>query len=208
MPAIRATDDHAKIHEAPSLTEGIDLAYSPRFERAARNVASGGLIAYPTEGVYGLGCLPGERSAVERLLRVKRRSWRKGLILIAANFEQLEPLVVLPRAGLRDEILGSWPGPVTWLLESQRGVPAWVGGGRGTLAVRVTDHPLASQLCRRVGEPLISTSANRAGRPPLKRPLDVRRELGPELDDILVGPLGALDRPTTLRDGMTGATLR
>lgn len=190
------------------MSDVVDKHYSPRFEHAARIVAAGGLIAYPTEAVYGLGCLPGERSAIERLLRVKRRSWRKGLILIAAEFEQLEHLVILPRAGLRDEILSSWPGPVTWLLESQRGVPHWIGGGRGTLAVRVTDHPLARRLCLRVGEPLVSTSANRSGRPPIKRPLHVRRELGPELDDILVGPLGSLDRPTTLRDGRTGATLR
>lgn len=190
------------------LSDAVDTHYSPRFERAARIVSAGGLIAYPTEAVYGLGCLPGERNAIERLLRLKRRSWRKGLILIAANFEQLEHLVVLPRAGLRDEILASWPGPVTWLLESQRGVPQWIGGGRGTLAVRVTDHPLARKLCLRVGEALISTSANCSGRPPLKHPLDVRRELGQELDDILVGPLGTLDRPTTLRDGRTGAILR
>ena len=182
--------------------------FQPRFERAVRALAGGGLIAYPTEGVYGLGCLPGQRHTVERLLWIKQRSWRKGLILIAADVAQLAPLIVLPRNDLRDEILASWPGPVTWILEAQRGVPAWLGGDRGTLAVRVTAHPLTGRLCRQLDSPLVSTSANRRGHPPLTRVLQVRREFGSDLDDLLVGPLGTLNRPTTLRDGLTGNTLR
>ncbi len=190
------------------MREETDDSYQPRLERAARTLAAGGLIAYPTEAVYGLGCLPDERRAVERLLRIKRRSWRKGLILIAADIAQLEPLIVLPEGRLREEILASWPGPVTWLLPARRGVPAFLSGGRRTLAVRVTAHPLARQLCTRLAGPIVSTSANRSGRRPLKRALHVRRELGRELDDLLVGPLGSLQRPTTLRDGQTGRTLR
>lgn len=182
--------------------------YLPRFERAARTLADGGLIAYPTEGVYGLGCLPGEKRTVYRLLRVKRRSWRKGLILIAADLAQLEPLIVLPKGDLLAQILASWPGPVTWVLRARRSVPAWLSGGRETLAVRVTAHPLAMRLCNRLNSPLVSTSANRSGRPPLTRALQVRRELGTELDDLLVGPLGSLAQPTTIRDGLTGRILR
>ncbi len=182
--------------------------FQPQFERAVRALAAGGLIAYPAEGVYGLGCLPGERHAVERLLYIKQRSWRKGLILIAADVAQLAPLIVLPKNSLRDEILASWPGPVTWVLKTQHGVPAWLGGGRGTLAVRVTAHPLAGRLCAELESPLVSTSANRGGRPPLTRVLQVRREFGADLDDLLVGPLGTLNGPTTVRDGLTGNTLR
>jgi L-threonylcarbamoyladenylate synthase len=182
--------------------------YLPRFERAARALAEGGLIAYPTEGVYGLGCLPGERRTVYRLLRVKRRSWRKGLILIAADLAQLEPLIILPKGPMRAQILASWPGPVTWVLKTRRGVPTWLSGGRETLAVRVTAHALARRLCSRLQSPLVSTSANRSGRPPLTRVLQVRRELGAELDDVLVGPLGSLAQPTTVRDGQTGQILR
>ncbi len=190
------------------MLEITDYTYQPRFERAVRTLADGGLIAYPTEGVYGLGCLPGARRAVERLLRIKRRSWRKGLILIAADIAQLEPLILLPTGGLRTEILASWPGPVTWILKAQRGVPTWLSGGRETLAVRVTAHSLARRLCSRLESPLVSTSANRSGRPPLTRVLQVRRELGAELDDLLVGPLGSLAQPTTVRDGLTGQILR
>ncbi len=191
-----------------TMREVTEDTYQPRLERTARALVAGGLIAYPTEAVYGIGCLPGERAAVERLLQVKHRSWRKGLILIAADIAQLEPLILFPKGGLREEILASWPGPVTWLLTTQSGIPAYLSGGRKKLAVRVTAHPLARHLCIRTGSPLISTSANRSGRPPLKRALQVRREFGDELDDLLVGPLGSLERPTSLRDGLTGQILR
>jgi len=179
-----------------------------RVQQAARAVWRGGIVAYPTEAVYGLGCLPQARQAVERLLAIKRRSWRKGLAIIGADLAQLEPLVIMPRGPLRAEILSSWPGPVTWALEARAGVPSWLSGGRNTLAVRVTDHPLARRLCLQAGSPLVSTSANRSGHPPCTRALQVRREFGAELDYVLAGALGGLSRPTTVRDGLTGAVLR
>ena len=178
-----------------------------RINRAARVVLGGGVIAYPTEGVYGIGCLAFEPAAVERVLAIKHRSWRKGLALIAWDLSQLEPLVILPGGSIGREILASWPGPVTWVLKRRSDVPSWITGGRDTLAVRVTDHPLAAQLCRRVG-PLVSTSANRSGRPALTTPLKVRRVLGAELDYVLAGPLGDLRGPTLIRNGADGRVLR
>lgn len=179
-----------------------------RLQEAVRALLEGGLIAYPTEAVYGLGCLPGERNAVARLLHLKARSWRKGFSLIAARIEQLEPLIELPQGALAQRILQSWPGPVTWVLPALPGIPSWLTGGRNTLAVRVTAHPLARQLCQAAASPLISTSANRSGRPPLRRPLHVRREFGAHVDFVLTGELGGLAKPTAIRDGRTGAVLR
>lgn len=177
-------------------------------DRAARAILAGGVVAYPTEAVYGLGCIPGDRAAVERLLAIKRRSWRKGLALIGADLAQLQAWISMPTDAVRADILAGWPGPVTWILPARPGVPSWLTGGRDTVAVRVTDHPVAAQLCRRTGCPLVSTSANRSGRPPLRRALHVRREFGAELDDVLAGPLGGLSRPTMIRDGRTGVVLR
>lgn len=168
----------------------------------------GGIVAYPTEGVYGLGCLPTQLDAVERLLSVKRRSWRKGLPLIAASLEQLTPFVTIPDANRRDEILASWPGPVTWVLPARNETPDVLTGGRNTLAVRVTDHAVSRALCVQAGSPVISTSANRAGRPPLLNARSVRLALGGEIDYVLAGPLGGLEHPTAIRDGLTGAYLR
>jgi L-threonylcarbamoyladenylate synthase len=182
--------------------------YQPRLEKALRVLANGGVIAYPTEGVYGIGCLPENQATVLRLLAIKRRAANKGLILIASALNQLETLIVLPEGERLVEIKSSWPGPVTWILPAQHGLPSWLLGPNDTLAVRVTDHPIAARLCTRLGSPLISTSANRAGRPPPTSAMQVRRNLGKQLDDVLVGPLGSLKRPTTIRDALTGRQLR
>lgn len=177
-------------------------------DKAARTVLTGGVVAYPTEAVWGLGCLPLEEAAVLRILALKRRSWRKGLLLIAADAEQLLPYVELPDGALRGEILGSWPGPNTWTLRARPEMPDWITGGRDTVAVRVTAHPTARRLCERSGHALVSTSANVSTRPPLKTALGVRRVFGRDVDCVLVGPLGDAPRPTTIRDGRTGAVLR
>lgn len=177
-------------------------------EHAARLILAGGVVAYPTEAVYGLGCLPSCREAVARILAIKRRSWRKGFILIAADLEQIEPLVQLPEGPMREAILDSWPGPVTWTLPGRAGLPRWLTGGRATLAVRVTAHPVAKELCRRVGAALVSTSANRTDRPPLRSALRLRHALGRTVDYVLPGQLGGMQQPTTIRDGRTGEVLR
>ena len=177
-------------------------------DRAARTVLAGGIVAYPTEAVYGLGCLPFDHDAVSRLIALKRRSARKGFLLIAAEFEQLDYIVSLPRGPLREEVLASWPGPVTWALPARSRMPDWLTGGRDTVAVRVTNHPLASALCRRTGHALVSTSANLSGRKPIRSVLRLRHELGAFVDYILPGAVGGLSRPTAIRDGRTGASLR
>jgi L-threonylcarbamoyladenylate synthase len=172
-------------------------------------VRAGGLIAYPTEAVFGLGCLPTAHQALDRLLALKRRPWQKGLLLIAADVAQLAPFVILPAdPARRRELLASWPGPVTWVLSAQRGVPRAITGGRLTVGVRVTAHPIAAALCAAVGGALVSTSANVSRRPPLKSLLHVRRTFAGGLDYVLAGSLGGLQAPTVIKDGRTGRVLR
>ena len=175
---------------------------------AARIVRGGGVIAYPTEAVFGLGCLPRDRAAVTRVLAIKRRAWRKGLILIGADVAQLETYVELPPEPRRSEVLGSWPGPHTWVLDARAGAPRWITGGRSSVAVRVTAHPLARELCLAVGGALVSTSANVSRRPPHRRLLLLRRDLGRQVDYVLAGPLGRLAEPTRIKDGRSGRILR
>lgn len=179
-----------------------------RVDQAARIIASGGVVAYPTEAVYGLGCLPDAAEALERVLAIKRRDARKGLILVAADAAQLAALAELPAGEARRQILASWPGPVTWVLPARPGLSPLVTGGRDTVAVRVSDHPIVRRLCRRVGGAIVSTSANASGRPPARTALRVRASLGRELDAVLAGPLGTQTRPSEIRDAATGATLR
>lgn len=179
-----------------------------QLQRAVSVLRSGGVIAYPTEAVWGLGCDPHDEQAVLRLLALKQRDWRKGVILIAADVEQLMPYL----RGLSEEKLSvlraSWPGPNTWLIPNNGTAPAWITGGRSTLAVRVTAHPLAAALCQQFGGALVSTSANRAGKKPARSVFDVRCSFGDTLDAVLPGALGGLQKPTQIRDVMTGEICR
>jgi len=179
-----------------------------KLRQAARCIHQGGVIAYPTEAVYGLGCDPLNGEAVRQLLKLKGRPPDKGLILIAADFDQLLPFVRPLPAEKIPPLLDSWPGPHTWLLPVADNVPLWLTGGRATLAVRVTAHPLAAALCQACGSPLVSSSANRAGRPPRRTALGVQRIFGREIDCILHGDTGGLKRPTTIRHAMTGDRIR
>jgi len=178
-------------------------------KQAARVLAGGGVIAYPTEAVWGLGCDPWQRAAVERLLALKQRPMHKGLILIAASPAQLRPLLQPLSDAERLRLDLSWPGPVTWLLpDPDDWVPRWVKGGHATVAVRVSDHPLVAQLCAAHGGPLVSTSANAAGVAPALSASAVRLAFPRQLDYLLPGPLGGLSRPTLIRDLRSGIVLR
>lgn len=175
---------------------------------AARVVRAGGIVAYPTEAVFGLGCDPRDERAVRRLLTLKRRPAHKGLILIAAHLEQLTPFLQPLTATDRDRLAATWPGPYTWLIPAKTTTPRWLRGRHDTLAVRVTAHPLVAALCQACGHPLVSTSANLSGRPPARSALAVRRQLGRDLDYILPGSTGGEARPTEIRELRTGRRVR
>lgn len=166
----------------------------------------GGIVAYPTEAVYGLGCDPLNADAVYRLLAMKQRPVHKGLILIASRLEQLLPYVRF-EDDWAAQVKASWPGPHTWLLPAAPDLPYWINGGRDSVACRVTAHPLAAALCDRFGRAMISTSANRMGQPPARTPLQVRLRC-PDVDLVLHGPLGNLERPTPIRDARSGTQIR
>jgi L-threonylcarbamoyladenylate synthase len=173
-------------------------------------LAAGGIVAYPTEAVYGLGCDPANRDACERLFRIKQRPPGQGVLLIAADPAQLArwaDLEALPPAA-RAAVEATWPGPATWVVPRRDNVPAWVSGTHAGIAVRVTAHPLAAELCRRFGGALVSTSANRHGEAPLRDAAAVRARLGDALDAVLDGALGGLARPTPIRDALSGRILR
>jgi len=179
-----------------------------RLKLAAAHLHRGGIVAYPTEGVYGLGCDPLAQGAVQRLLELKERPKAKGLVLIAAEFGQIEPYLDIPSEVMRNRILATWPGPVTWIVPAAGWVPAWLTGEHATLAVRVTAHPVASALCRAYGGAIVSTSANKSGLPPARTPIAVRKHFPIGHVSILPGRLGGLRGPTAIYDASTGVRLR
>lgn len=175
--------------------------------RAIDALESGGVIACPTEAVWGLSCDPLDRRAVLRLLDLKQRDWRKGLILIAAHFDDLPGFVELPSNNAMKRAQATWPGPATWIFPAAPDAPRWLTGEHDGIAVRVTAHPLLRALCTRFG-PLVSTSANRSGRPPARSITEVRLQFNDALDAIVPGALGGLAKPTTIRDVQTGHIIR
>jgi L-threonylcarbamoyladenylate synthase len=182
--------------------------YSWHLRQAARTLKRGGIVAYPTEGVWGLGCDPANPDTLARLLALKRRPTGKGLILIASDFRQLTPWLAPLDSANEQRAFATWPGPVTWLWPAGPAAPALLRGSHDTLAVRVTDHPLAGALCARFGGPLVSTSANLAGRRPARNALQARLRLGGRFDILLPGATGGRTQPTEIRDARTGAIIR
>lgn len=177
-------------------------------DEAARIIKRGGVVAYPTEAVYGLGCDPGNQTALATLMALKQRPSDKGLIVIAASVEQLQPWLGEIDAASLARATATWPGPNTWILPARPGLPELLTGGRDTLAVRVTAHPVAAQLCNACGHALVSTSANITGHDPARSVAELETQFGCSLDVVVGGELGNSARPSLIRDALTGEVLR
>lgn len=175
-----------------------------RLIQAARIIKNGGVVAYATEYCFGFGCDPMNRSAVLRLLRSKRRAPDKGLILIAADVDQLDSYVdTIPAP-----VLATWPGPHTWLLAPREGVPGWITGNHPHIALRVTAHPQAAALCKAAGMAIVSTSANRSGGAAARSYRETLRRFKGDVDFVLPGMVGDAPAPTPIRDAVTGELIR
>ncbi|MDH4039627.1 MAG: L-threonylcarbamoyladenylate synthase [Gammaproteobacteria bacterium] len=179
-----------------------------RLHLALQALAAGGVIACPTEAVWGLSCDPWNRLAVRRLLALKGRAPAKGLILVAAAERQFDFLLADLDPLQRRTLAASWPGPNTWLVPHAGRVPLWIHGEHDKVALRVSDHPSVKALCAAWGGPLVSTSANPAGRSPPRQHFQVKRYFGEQLDYILPGTVGSSDRPTVIRDLASGRVIR
>ena len=177
-------------------------------EVAVKTLQQGGLIAYPTEAVYGLGCDPGNNQAIQHLLDIKQRDKQMGLILIAASFEHLQPYLLELSNDTRQRIFSEWPGATTWLLPAKPDSPTLLRGKYTSIAVRITDHPLAKQLCEQWHGALISTSANISTQTAARNSDAVEQAFGQQVDFILDGEVGNLPQPTQIKDGQTGQIIR
>ncbi len=186
------------------MADTLDLA------AAVDRLRAGGVIAYPTEGVWGVGCDPFDEAAVHRLLAIKARPVEKGMILIAGDEAQLDEVVDWARlpADRAVAVRATWPGPHTWIVPALPQVPRWITGSHDSVAVRVSAHPAVVALCAAFGGPLVSTSANFAGEPAVRAREALDPQLLARLDGVLAGETGGLDRPTPIRDARTGASLR
>ena len=175
-------------------------------DRATETLLRGGIIAYPTEGVFGLGCLADDAGAIRRLLRLKRRDPAKGLILVASSNAQLEGWMTLPRGQLLPD--ADRAEPVTWIVPPGNKVTTLLRGNNSGIAVRLTANPIARSICDAVDAPLVSTSANLSGRPVARNRFVLRRQFLSLVDYLVPGDCGPASGPSEIRHLLTGQVLR
>ena len=176
--------------------------------KAVSALRTGGVISYPTEAVFGLGCDPRNEAALSRIISIKGRAAHKGFILIAASLDQLLPFLAPVQPEWQARFDAVWPGPVTMVVPCASGCSDLLSGGRETLAVRVSDHPLVRALCERFGGPIVSTSANRSGQEPCRDTTSATQLFGAEVDVTVDGKVGTLSEPTRIIDVRSGQRLR
>lgn len=179
-----------------------------KLRSAIRHLKNNGVIAYPTEAVFGLGCDPDNIPAIRTILQLKNRSVDKGLILIASDIELLAPYIDITDLTELGSVLKTWPGPSTWLIKASLTVPVWLRGQHETIAVRVTSHPVASQLSRAFGKPLVSTSANPTGFSPARSSLKTRQYFAHRNLFFIPGAVGQERNVTPIFDAQTKSRLR
>lgn len=177
---------------------------------AVNALKQGQLIAYPTEAVFGLGCDPQQSDAVDKLIKLKKRNPDKGLILIAANYNQLDPYLAVVEDNVAERAFKTWPGPVTWLWPAKQdhSLSPLLSGTHLSLAVRVSSHPVVTKLCSAFNGAIVSTSANTEGQPPAKTAQEVKNYFPSGIHKIIDADLGNLKQPTAIFDLLTQAEIR
>jgi L-threonylcarbamoyladenylate synthase len=171
--------------------------------KAGRIIRNGGVVTCPTEGVFGLSCLPDDIHAIERILTIKQRNPAQGLILIAGNAAQLCHWIDTDREIPFDPL-----NPITWVTPASTAVPPWISGRHASIAVRISPHPIAAALCTAAGSALVSTSANVSGRAAISNPYVLRRQFQDLVDYIVPGRCGSASGSSEIRDLISDKVLR
>ena len=173
---------------------------------AASVIRNNGVISYPTESVYGLGCDPLSQAAVEKILSIKQRPVKKGLIIVASSLDQFKFYTELSLDN--EKTIAAHKTPMTWLVKKSADTPSWISGEHNKIAIRISNHPLVQAICTQLNQPIVSTSANPAGLHPATSNLKSRRYFSDKIDFYLSGDTGSLGKPTPITDIETGAQIR
>jgi len=185
---------------------------SKEIDQAVKCLRKGKVIGYPTEFIYGLGCDPFNLDAVSQILQIKHRPIDKGFILIASQYQQIEPLIEPIAPPMLTTVLSTWPGPTTWIFPAKPEVPHWIRGSHKTVAVRVSNQPVVKMICEQFGRPIVSTSANIEGQPPITNFRIMQINFSKSLCAILSGQTfhsgETPPKPTQILDAMTGEIIR
>ena len=171
-------------------------------------IQAGGLIIYPTEGLFGIGCDPDSHDALAKLISLKKRSTSKGIILIASRYDMLNNYIEALPSDASRRVLQTWPGPVSWVLPAKKDCSRLLTGGHNTIVARVSSHPFVQALCGQLGHAITSTSANISGQAPICNFETLEKVFAYEVDFIVPLMPGNLERPTSIFDALSGRQLR
>lgn len=182
-----------------------------KIDQAVNVLHQGGVIAYPTEAVYGLGCDPQNITAVKKLLEIKQRQKEKGLILVASNLEQLKPYILPLDKTIEQKLLDSWNNSetaITWLVPVKDTTSEFLTGQFDTLAVRISNHPVVKKLCDEFGAAIVSTSANISTHDAARTADQVKQTLADKIDFVVEGETDINAQPSEIRDALTDKIIR
>ena len=170
----------------------------------------GGIIAYPTEAVFGLGCDPDNDDALKRLLALKNRPVEKGLILLAGDYSQLLPYIDETKISPSERvtILSRWPDGITQLVPKNNNLSPLLSGQFDSIAVRVTSQPDVVALCNKTNKPIVSTSANLTGKEPAKNWQGLDPEVVKLVDYVVKEKTLGHKTPSKIIDAITGNIIR
>lgn len=174
----------------------------------AEIIKQGGIIAYPTEAVWGLGCDPFNKTAVKKLLALKSRPIEKGMILVAGEEQQLQPWCEQLPPHLAQKLITPCHTPTTWLVEDTNIAPDWIRGKFTSTAIRLSQHAGVQALCRAYGGVIVSTSANPAGQPPALSIEQVQDYFANEVEAIFLDKLGSATQPSQIKELTSEKTIR
>ncbi|MGN1393179.1 MAG: L-threonylcarbamoyladenylate synthase [Succinivibrionaceae bacterium] len=179
-------------------------------QEATKVLLNGGVISYPTESVYGIGCDPDNAIALSRIVSLKSRDQSKGMIIVAASVEQVIPYIDISKVdkNIFSSVTEHWPGFVTYILPVSKKVHPLLKGKHDTIAVRVSSFKIIHDLCLDFGKPIVSTSCNKSGQEPLRSYSDVVNNFGSILDYIVDGFVGGENNPSKIINAITGIVIR
>jgi L-threonylcarbamoyladenylate synthase len=163
---------------------------------AAHIIKNGGIIAYPTDTIYGLGCDPYNADAVERINIIKQRPLNKQFILLAGDIEQVRTLISITVE--QEKIITQDAEPTSWVVSASEQAPAWLTDRNHMLTIRISRHDEVKKLCRALGHAVISTSANISGKRPAKNAIELHKYFHQEVDKILLSNKAQATRPSKI----------
>ena len=178
-----------------------------QLRHAVRSIKSGGVIAYPTESVFGLGCDPGNLTAIDRILSIKNRSDKKGLIILVSDIRQALPLLAPLQPEQIEKINQKLERATTFLIEKNDKVSPLLSGEHQKLAVRVTTNPTAKKLCELFGKPIVSTSCNLNTKPASSKVSEIRNQFYLKVNQVIAGACCG-QSPSQIIDLESGDVLR